>query len=384
VRVLHLNAGNLFGGIETYLLTLARCRDLAPNMESHFGLCFPGRLRDDLLSIGVAVYDLGPVRLSRPWTVLAARRRLMRLNRRARFDAVVTHGCWPHAVFAPAARRTGARLVNAVHGDLSRPGRIDRRAARTPPDLVIANSYFTAGPAQILFAPAPVEVVYLPVPAPDLGDRRSIRQPARDELGTPSVAVVILQASRLERWKGHAVLLEALARLKDVPGWEAWIVGGPQKAGEAELLDELLAIAKRRAFACRVRFLGQRSDVPRLMAAADIYCQPNTEAEPFGLAIVEALYAGLPVVASALGGPCEIVDPTCGILAPPNDPTAVAAALKELILNPTRCRELGAAGPMRAASLCDPARALTDLAAAIARRPAPTRGPAELALQGEL
>src|SRR5262249_28003211 len=200
----------------------------------------------------------------------------------------------------------GVRLVNVVHGDLSRPNRIDRRAAWTPPDLVIANSRFTAGPAATLFARTPVEVVYLPVPAPDIDNRLPIRRQVREELGTPADAVVVLQASRLERWKGHQVHLSALTRLNDTPGWQAWIAGGPQKPGEAELLNELKAAANQGGIAERVKFLGPRSDVPRLMAAADVYCQPNTGPEPFGLAFIEALYAALPLLASAAPPPSDI------------------------------------------------------------------------------
>src|SRR5262249_29633751 len=131
LRVLHLSAGNLYGGIETYLATLARYRHLAPEMEPHFGLCFRGRLWEELTAAGVPVYDLGPVRISRPWTVLRARRRLRSLLGETGFAAVLTHGCWPHAVFAPVVRRAGVRLANAVHGELSHPTWLDRWAART-------------------------------------------------------------------------------------------------------------------------------------------------------------------------------------------------------------------------------------------------------------
>ena len=66
-----------------------------------------------------------------------------------------------------------------------------------------------------------------------------------------------------------------------------------------------------------MRWLGQRRDVPELLAAADIYCQPNVGAEPFGIVFVEALYTGLPVVTTALGGALEIIDASCGVLVPP-------------------------------------------------------------------
>jgi glycosyltransferase involved in cell wall biosynthesis len=114
----------------------------------------------------------------------------------------------------------------------------------------------------------------------------------------------------------------------------------------------------------RVQFLGQRSDVPALMAAADVFCQPNTGAEPFGLVFVEALRAGLPVVSTAMGGALEIVSAECGLLVPP-EAEAVAGALAALIDDADRRRRLGAAGPARASALSDPAGRLEELESAL-------------------
>ncbi|MBY0457011.1 MAG: glycosyltransferase, partial [Gemmataceae bacterium] len=236
----------MYGGVETYLATLARCRELCPALEPHFGLCFPGRCADELRDAGAPVHNLGPVRLSRPWTLWRARRRLKSLLRATRFDAAITHGSWPHAAFAPVVARAGVGLANAVHGLLDAPGWLDRRAARTPPAVVLANSRFTAGPAAKLFPKARVEVVYLPVAGLGVSpDRDRVRADVRAELQTPADAVVILQAARLERWKGQAVTLDALCRLKDVPNWAAWIAGGAQRPDEVAFLAELQARADR-------------------------------------------------------------------------------------------------------------------------------------------
>src|SRR5262249_45824292 len=118
LKVLHLSAGNLYGGIETLLTTMARLRHLAAGMEPEFGLCFRGRGWDELVATGVAVHDLGPARLSRPWTIGRARGRLRRVLAVSRPEVVITHGSWPHTVFAPVVRRAGARLVNFVHGQV--------------------------------------------------------------------------------------------------------------------------------------------------------------------------------------------------------------------------------------------------------------------------
>ena len=81
----------------------------------------------------------------------------------------------------------------------------------------------------------------------------------------PAEATVIIQASRLERWKGQELLLRALGRLTDVSGWMCWIAGGAQRPAEADYLAELRLTADRFGLAERVRFLGQRSDVPHLL-----------------------------------------------------------------------------------------------------------------------
>ena len=361
MKVLHLYAGNLYGGIETLLTTMARLRHLAPGMEPEFGLCFRGRLWDELVATGAAVHDFGPVRLSRPWTVGQARGRLYQVLADSRPEVVVAHDSWPHAVFAPVVRRASIRLVHFVHGQANGRHWLERLASRTPPDLVIANSQFCAGSVGNVFPGVRVEAWNLPVA--QLDTDKKARAVVRSQLGTSEVAVVILQASRLERWKGQAIHLAALGLLRDVPAWECWLAGGIQKAGEAQFLDELRSAVERAGIADRVRFLGQRADVPRLMAAADVFCQPNTGPEPFGIVFVEALYAGLPVVTSGFGGATEILDKTCGVLTTPGDAEAVAAALRGLIQDPSRRRALGTAGPSRAESLCDPARQLNAVAA---------------------
>ncbi len=361
MKVLHLYAGNLYGGIETLLTTMARLRHLSPGMEPEFGLCFHGRLWDELVATGVPVHDFGSVRLSRPWTVWRARRRLRKVLADSRPEVAVTHDSWPHTMFAPVVRRAGVPLVNFAHGVSRGRNWPERLASRTLPDFVFANSHFTAGSVTNVFPGVRVETWHYPVADFDMG--KPLRAAVRAELGTADGSVVILQASRLERWKGQAVHLEALALLRDLHGWECWLAGGIQKAGEARFMDELRSAAERAGIADRVRFLGQRSDVRRLMAAVDVFCQPNTGPEPFGIVLVEALYAGLPVVTSGFGGAAEIVDETCGVLTTPGDPKAVAAALRSLIQDRSRRQALGAAGPSRAEALCDPARQLNVAAA---------------------
>jgi glycosyltransferase involved in cell wall biosynthesis len=363
MRVLHINAGNLYGGIETLLTTLAARRSLCPTLESEFALCFEGRLSQELRGAGVAVHMLGKTRVSRPWTLLRARARLRRLLRQGGYDMVVSHGCWPHALFAPAARAASLPVVFWAHDIAAGRHWLERLAGRCPPDLVVANSQATQRSLASLFPQAHTELLYLPVDAPSLPDRQTARQEVRYELGCPESAVVIVTACRLEPWKGHTVLLDALLTRVGLAGWQWWVAGGAQRPQEARYLEGLKHRVATRGLISQVRFLGQRSDVPSLLAAADIHCQPNTGAEPFGIAFVEALYAGLPVVCTALGGALEIIDPTCGLLVPPGDAAALGRALEELIRDGAQRQRLGQAGPQRARELCDPARQLSRLEA---------------------
>jgi glycosyltransferase involved in cell wall biosynthesis len=290
---------------------------------------------------------------------------LRQLIEQEAFAAVVTHGSWPHIVIAPVVQDLRCRLVYMAHDAVSRQHWLNRWAARTQPDALIANSHFTVSAARQLFPNVHAEVVYLPLPISESADRCSSRQAIRALLGTSEQTVVILQVSRLEQLKGQAVHIAALGRLRDLQNWEAWFVGGPQKGGEQAFLAQLRQQAHQFGVAERVRFLGQRQDVPALMAAADIYCQPNTGPESFGLTFVEALSVGLPVVTSAIGGAAEIVTSQCGILCCPGDVQAVANALRLLISDSELRRSLGAAGPQRALSLCEPRRQINALARAV-------------------
>jgi glycosyltransferase involved in cell wall biosynthesis len=224
---------------------------------------------------------------------------------------------------------------------------------------VIANSQVTAKTTAELFPNALVEVIYCPVELqPQEAIPASSRSEIRRELQTPDEAVVILMCCRLEAYKGHSLLLSSLARLQDDRRWVAWIAGGVQRPSDQSYLDSLIESAKSAGIADRVRFLGQRSDVPKLLAASDIHCQPNIDAEPFGIAFVEAMNASLPVVTTRLGGAIEVVGDECGVLVPPGDPQALAETLTRLIDDPSWRRSLGSAGPARAHQLCDPERIL--------------------------
>ncbi len=369
MRVLHIYSGNLYGGIETMLVTLARERALCPEMQPHFALSFEGRLSEELCAASVPVHMLGNVRASHPQTVLRARRALAELLRTHDFDIAICHAPWSQAIFAKPVRAAGLPQVFWLHDAIDGRHWLERWARRTPPDLIVCNSRYTAVTTKNLYRDVQAEVIYCPVSLSETARSNGERAATRRGLETPQEATVIIQVSRMEAWKGHALHLEALAGMRDVPGWVCWLVGGAQRPQEVQYLAGLKQIVTQSGLAERVIFLGERFDVPRLLAAADIHCQPNIQPEPFGITFIEALNAGLPVVTTSLGGAQEIVDDSCGILVAPGDAGELSSALNKLIDDEGLRVVLGAAGRARANRLCDPAAQIKQLYLALLSLP---------------
>lgn len=365
MRVLHITSGNLYGGIETVLATLARCRRFCPEMSPEFAVSFAGRLSEELTQAGVPVHALGPVRWRRPWSVWRARRRLAALLAAHSFDAVICHAPWPMAVFGPVVRSRGARLLFWQHGVAGGKHWLERLAARVEPNAVIANSRYTASSTRHIYPSAPVHVVYCPVEldGPDEPDNRAA---TRREFDTSEGAVVVIHAGRMSPEKGHADLLSALGQLSELPCWTGWIAGGASGAREADYAERIRSLARSLGLERRVRFLGHRTDLRRILQAADLFCLPTTGPEGFGMVFVEALGAGLPVVATKIGAAPEIVSDDSCVLTQPRDPEALAAALRDLMTcPPERLRQRAAERRSLAETISSPAARLNDLSKVI-------------------
>lgn len=375
MRLLHVYSGNLFGGIESMLLTCARAAATCPSLEHEFALCFDDQLSADLCRLGSRVHTLGAVRVRRPGTVIAARQRLETVVFEGRFDGVVCHAPWTQAIFGSVVRRSGVPLVYWAHDVMTGRHWTERLAAFVEPDLAICNSAFTAGTLPALFPRTRSVVIHPPVWTATADscrvtdDRQSRCSEIRASLETSAEACVVVQVSRLEAWKGHTLLLEALSALVDEPNWIWWIVGGAQRPAEQAYLASLRAAALESGVADRIRWVGPRADVPDLLAAADIHCQPNLSPEPFGIAFVEALAAGLPVVTVDLGGAREIVTERCGVLTPPGDARTLAQTLRRLIGDRGLRARLSSGARARAQHLSDPATQLQRLHEALGPPP---------------
>ncbi len=364
-RALIVHSGNMLGGVETVLAALARLARTHATLSLEFALAFDGPLADRLRAESAPVVIIGPARFSRPLEMRSMRRRLTAHLASARPDVVLTQSAWSHLALGSVVRKAGLPLALWVHDVLDGKHWLQWMAARVRPDLLICNSQFTASAASSVFPRVPAVVVYAPLaPAPaDTPHRDQIRR----ETETPADAVVILQVGRTDPLKGHAVLFDALQQLPRDASWVCWQVGAPQNAREEKYWRSMAVRVRDAGLDTQVRWLGRRSDVARLLAAADIYCQPNVGPEAFGLTLAEALGAGLPVVTSRLGAAPEIVSDADGVLLPPGDAGALACALAALLTGRDRRRALGAHGPARVAALCDPETSFSTLAGALDR-----------------
>jgi len=180
----------------------------------------------------------------------------------------------------------------------------------------------------------------------DLESFSRSRAASRTELKLREGGFVIGTVSRLdEPKKGLTVMLQALADLAGrdgIPPWQWLLVGdGPAR-------DRLRSLAAELGLSGQVMFAGMRDDVAAVLPAMDIFVCPSLY-EGFGIAIVEAMAAGRPVIASAVGGIPEIVvHGDTGLLVPPGDAALLAGALAALLNHPEQARAMGARGLARA------------------------------------
>lgn len=163
----------------------------------------------------------------------------------------------------------------------------------------------------------------------------------RQELGLPPNALAIGVIANIRVAKGHQYLLEAFNRIAPHVPQACLLICG--FAGDHDLMKTLQRLAAAGGAAGRVRFMNSRNDIPEMLHALDVVVSPSLS-EGFSNAILEAMAAGKPVIATRVGGsPEQIIDGVTGLLVPPQDAGAIAQALLRLLRSPGLRREMGAA-----------------------------------------
>ncbi len=170
----------------------------------------------------------------------------------------------------------------------------------------------------------------------------------RAELGIPREALVVGCTGRFSIGKGQRELVRAFARIaSELPSLHLLMVGGPS-FGEEDYEREVRTLVDEAGLTARVTFAGFRNDVPRLLAAMDIYAFPSYD-EAFGMALVEAMAMELPVIASNSGGVPDIaIAGETALLVPPREVDPLAEALGTLARDEALRRHLGKGGRQRA------------------------------------
>ena len=349
LRIAHLIESDGPGGAERVVVGLATALQAAGSENVVF---LPadgeGWLARELEGSGVAIEYFT---IDRPVSPACARG-LVRAFRRHRFDVAHSHEFSMAIYGAWASWRTGVPHVITMHGGRYYNGRLRRRLAM--------HAAIAASDHVVAVSDALADAI-----AEDLGVRRSkvemlsngVRhsEPAavtlRQELRLTPDDRLIVAVGNLYPVKGHIHAIDALARLAGRhPSVHLAI------SGRGELEGALLARARDHGLESRVHLLGLRSDVPAVLAAADLFVLPSLS-EGLPLALLEAMFAGCPIVASDVGQVrVALANGTAGILVEPGNPAALAAGLDRLLSDPAEARRLGGIAALHAAGEYDLSR----------------------------
>ena len=304
-----------------------------------------GELGERLRATGIGVHLLGRT----PGVDLGLVRRLARLYRAERIDLVHAHQYTPYFYAATACLLAPPRRVVFTEHGRHQPDRLRLRRAACNQALRPITAAYTAvseftRDSLVTFERMPharIEVIYNGVDTDDPGIARA---EARQRLGLPATARVVLSVGRMDRVKDFGTLVRAMVpTLVEVPDALLLIAGD----GDRTYADDLRRQAETLGIARRVQLLGSRDDVPVLLAACDVFALTSVT-EATSMTILEAMRAARPVVATDVGGNHELVAPgVTGLLAPAGDVARVADALVDLLAAPAQAARLGAAGRAR-------------------------------------
>ncbi|HEY3827969.1 MAG TPA: glycosyltransferase family 4 protein [Solirubrobacteraceae bacterium] len=261
-------------------------------------------------------------------------------------------------LIAALARRLGGPAVVAHIRDVLPAGAMSTVTGRllgASADVIVANSRYTREHLPAGAIRSRTKVVHNPVDLNRFDPDRVDRSQIRDELGLGKDAHLLTMVAQITPWKGQDTAIKALAGLRG-RGHDAHLA----LAGSAKFVDKatrfdneaylqhLHGLIGELGLDRQVSFLGEREDVPAILAATDVLLMPSWQ-EPFGRAIIEAMAMGTAVVATDVGGAAEIItDDVDGLLLPPTEPRRWVTALDRLLTDPQRLQGLGAAGLGRA------------------------------------
>jgi L-malate glycosyltransferase len=326
-----------------------------------------GPLADSIRRAGVAVDSIpgtdGSLKLHPRQTPLA----MARLSAAAAGTAVYARKMGADVIHAnsiraglltvPAARLVGVPSVVHLRDRLPRSPVADfcLRLIAGGAQVVVANSRYTAQGLRAVTAGGRLVVVHNPVDLTHFNRSRLDRKGMRAQLQIGTDALVLGVIGQITPWKGQREAIQAIGQLRRqglvvhllIVG-EAKFVSSATRYDNLGYHNELQRLISAEAVGDHVHLLGERADVPAIMGALDGLLAPSWE-EPFGRVVIEAMALGLPVLATTIGGPAEIIrDGIDGMLIPPRDPQPWAVAIARLAASDELRARLGEAAARRA------------------------------------
>lgn len=335
-------------GIEMALATVSggefETRWRAAELEFH-GVTVPER-QGFRPNTGVG-YSSAREYLALPWRSVRAVARIRRAARQCGADVIHSNRLITHLDCAAAARLSGKTSVIELH-DIVAPG-IGRWALGIAAMLAGKAVAVSGAVRDQIPAWARERVVVIPQSV-DLArfDAAQSNSNWRSTLAADPDSPLIAAVGRIDPEKGLDLLIEAVALMREAGSTaQLALVGSPGKNADGEHLRQLREIGNS-SLGESFRWIPQVEDVPGVLRALDVLACPSHN-EPFGMIILEAQVSGVPVVASASGGPLEFVSHgETGILVPPGDVRALADALEALLDEPDRRQRIAAEGASRA------------------------------------
>lgn len=250
----------------------------------------------------------------------------------------------------PAARLAGVPCIVSVMSIAPESvGAVRRMLMRSFDAVIPVSRYIRDDWAAAGIAPERMRIVHHGVDV-EAFRARVAREPdaVRRELGLGPGRVLAVMVANVRWWKGQHVVLEALGLLGEEVRARLFIAfAGAAGGQDGEYTDDLERLVRLHDLSGSVAFLGPRDDVPDLLSAADIALHASVRAEPGGIAVLEAMTVGTPVIAADVGGHAEVLTPEAGLTFDTSRPEALAAHLATLVDDEELRRRMGACGRAR-------------------------------------
>ena len=331
LRIIHSEAATNFGGQEHRIFKeMVAMRDAGHHMEA---ICQPhAQLTHRLRQEGFVVHAM---MMDGHFNFVRGVCKIRQILKKGAFDVLNTHSRRDTIIAATAGRLASTPLIVRTR---HLANRVNSLLAYTwLPHCVTTDSQFVR--QQLIHKGVPperVETIYTPL----LKQPRVERSTLRDELGLSSSDVLVGCVAVMRANKGHADLVRAMAPLfAERDNLHLIIVGDG-----APIFQQIQELVVRLNLQERVHLLGRREDIPNVMAGFDIFCLA-TRLEASGMVFLEAAAAGLPVVATAVGGVPEMLEEgQTGLLVQLDDEQGLRDALLKLILDPALRQRMGRAG----------------------------------------